>query len=98
MTIKDAEVEDLGIAALALGRFSFRLVRRSAAATYTNGLPLRESGHLDGTGLVRIFIVRPTPSAHARAEVVLGTFDRDADDGGVAARRSVLWDARGASA
>ena len=81
MPVKDAKVEDLRIATLALRRLHLTLGRPATIpAADTHGLPLREGRNLDGARLVGVFIVRPAASTHAGAEVVLGALDRDAHD------------------
>ena len=71
MSVKDAEVEDLRIAALALRTFAFILCTAWQLPTDTDGLPLGEGWDLNCAGLIRVFVVRSTSSTYTGAEMVL---------------------------
>ena len=84
MAVEDTEVEDLRVAALASG--SLTICRGCLRpSTQTDGLALGESRQLNGTGLIRVFVVRSTAPAGAGAEVMLCALDRNAYDGRVSA-------------
>ena len=78
MPVKDAEIEDLRVSALASRPLPGLLVH--FASVQIHRLSLRERRDLDRARLICIFIVRSAPTAHARTEMVFRTFQRDADD------------------